>query len=246
MIRRSLAYFHGMPGGPGEWAINAPRELHEAAWLSDRNNPSETASVIAVRLKAEFSDGVRMLGFSAGAFAAIQVAALMGEQVHELHLIAPAGPLQLGNFLPDMAGGATFRLAAEWPWLFDRLTPAARFLAHRAPEVLMRRLFATANGDDRPLAADRQFRTGMAEVFRDGLGRDARGFAAEMLAYVKDWEGQLSKISVPVTIWQGDMDNWTPPAMARALHRAMPTSRLEILPGKSHFSTLRAAIAQIG
>lgn len=235
-----------MPGGPGEWAINAHPELRDGAWVADRNDPGETAAVIAARLKSEFADGVRMLGFSAGAFAALQVTALLGDHVRELHLIAPAGPLQLGNFLPNMVGGPTFRLAAEWPWLFAMLTPVAQLLAHRAPEMLLRRLLVTAQGGDRALAGDLQFRNAMAQVLREGLGRDARGFAAEVLAYVKDWSALLSQINVPTTIWQGDTDNWTPPAMGRALHIALPTSQLKILPGCSHYSTLRAAVAQIG
>ena len=241
----SLAYFHGMPGGPGEWAINAPLELREAAWLADRNDPSETVAVIAARLKSEFPDGVRVLGFSAGAFAALHVAALVGDKVRDLHLIAPAGPLQMGSFLPDMAGGPTFRLAAGWPWLFARLTPPAQLLARRAPELLVQRMFATAQGDDRALAGDLQFRAGMAEVLREGLGRDARGFTTEVLAYVEDWRDLLSRVHVPITIWQGDADNWTPPAMAHALHNALPTSQIKTLIGCSHYSTLRAAVAKI-
>ena len=45
----------------------------------------------------------------------------------------------------------------------------------------------------------------------------------------------------PVTIWQGSEDDWTPPAMAEALAALLPTTpAVHILPGCSHFSTLRA------
>lgn len=240
-----LAYFHGMPGGPGEWAINAPEPLREGVWLADRNNPDETPDRIAARLAAAFPGGVTLIGFSAGAFAALQVAGRLGGLVQQLHLVSPAAPLQLGQFLPDMAGGPIFALAAKRPALFRLLVRAERWLARHAPGFLLGRLFATAQAGDAVLARDPHFRAGMAQVLRDGLGRDSRGFAAEVLAYVQDWRSDLAKVSAPVTIWQGTADNWTPPAMGQALHGALPGSRLQALPGSSHYSALQAALKQI-
>ena len=240
-----LAYFHGMPGGPGEWAVNAPPELHEGVWLADRNDPAETPDRIAARLAGDFPEGFTLIGFSAGAFAALQVALRMGGSVRHLHLISPAAPLQLGSFHDHMAGGPVFRLAADRPGLFALLVKAERVLARHATRFLLGRLMATAQGGDAALARDPAFLAGMAGVLRAGLGRDPRGFEAEVLAYVRDWRGDLARLNVPVTIWQGDADNWTPPAMGRALHAALPGSRLEWLPGCSHYSALQAALRKV-
>lgn len=241
-----LVYFHGMPGGPAEWAVNAPPGLREKAWLADRNDPAETVEAIAARIDASFPGGVRLIGFSAGAFAALRTAALLGDKVAALDLVSPAAPLQLGNFLPDMAGGPIFRLAAQRPGLFALVARIQGWLARRCPGFLLRRLLASAQGGDAALPRDPGFRQGMAEVLRAGLGRDQRGFAAEVRAYVADWRPVLDLVTCPVTIWQGDRDNWTPPAMGRALHAAIPGSRLEMLAGASHYSALRAALARIG
>ena len=186
-----------------------------------------------------------MIGFSAGAFAALQVALRLGARVRHLHLISPAAPLQLGSFHADMAGGPVFRLAAERPVLFTLLVKVELLLARLAPRFLLGRLMATAQGGDAALARDPAFLSGMAGVLRAGLGRDAAGFAAEVLAYVQDWRGDLAMVQVPVTIWQGDEDNWTPPAMGQALHAALPGSRLEWLPGCSHYSALQAALRKL-
>ena len=241
-----LVYFHGMPGGPGEWAVNAQPALRESAWLADRNDPAETVEAIAARLAAAFPRGVRLIGFSAGAFAALRTAALLGDKAAALDLVSPAAPLQLGNFLPDMAGGPIFRMAARQPGLFATVARAQGSLARHFPGFLLGRLLATAQGGDAELARDPGFRQRMAAVLRDGLGRDFRGFETEVLAYVADWRDVLGQVSGEVTIWQGNRDNWTPPAMGRALHAAMPGSRLELLPGASHYSALRAALARIG
>lgn len=240
-----LAYFHGMPGGPGEWAVNAPPALRGSAWLADRNDLAETVEAIAARLAAAFPGGVRLIGFSAGAFAALRTAALLGDKAAALDLVSPAAPLQLGTFLPAMAGGPIFRMAAQRPGLFSLMARAQGWLARHCPDFLLGRLLATAQGGDADLARDPGFREGMAAAVRDGLGRDPRGFEREVLAYVADWREVLGQVSGAVTIWQGDQDNWTPLAMGLALHAAMPGSRLELLPGASHYSALRAALARI-
>lgn len=239
-----LVYFHGQPGGPGEWAANAPDRLRDAAWLVDRNTPL-TFDDMAADLAARFPEGMRLVGFSAGAFAALQVARRLGPLAAHLHLVSPAAPLQLGQFLPDMAGGPIFRMAMERPRLFQLVVQAERWLARIAPGFLLGRLFATAQGGDRTLARAPLFRSGMAQVLRAGLGRDPRGFESEVLAYVRDWRADLAGIAAPVTIWQGDQDNWTPPAMGQALHAALPGSELVMLAGCSHYSALRAALKRI-
>lgn len=245
MAALPLAYFHGMPGGPDEWAVNAPPELREGVWLADRNDPTATPDRIREQLAQALPHGVTLIGFSAGAFAALQVALRMGESVRHLHLISPAAPLQLGSFHAHMAGGPVFRLAAERPGLFALLVKSERLLARHAPRFLLGRLMATAQGGDAALVRDPAFMAGMADVLRTGLGRDSRGFAAEVLAYVQDWRRDLALVRVPITIWQGDRDNWTPPAMGQALHHALPGSRLEWLSGCSHYSALQAALRKL-
>lgn len=241
-----LAYFHGMPGSPGEWALCAPAHLREAAWLPDRNDPAMTAPVLAEAVAARFPEGAVLVGFSMGAFAALQVAARLGGQIKALHLISPAAPLQLGHFLPQMAGGPLFTLAARRPRLFALAVATERLLARHAPHFLFDRLFATAQGGDTALRQNPVFRSAMAAVLRMGLGHDSRGFADEVRGYVGDWRGVLGKVSAPVTIWQGGADNWTPPAMAQALNAALPGSRLIMLDGCSHYSALRESLTRLG
>lgn len=243
-----IVYCHGMPGGPGEWVVNAPAALREAAFLPDRNAPALVdPQTLADAISARFPQGgITLVGFSLGAFAALRVAARLGRQVAALHLISPAGPLQLGDFLPRMAGGPLFRMAGAQPRLFGAVAHVEAWLARGAPGFLLGRLMASAAGQDIALRSDPAFRAGMAGVLRAGLGRDPRGFIAEVRAYVDDWRGELAKVTAPVTLWQGDADNWTPTAMATALAAALPgRARVEWLPGCSHYSALRAALIQI-
>lgn len=233
-----LVYFHGMPGGPGEWAVNAPVATDAPAIAADRNSTTSFTDVAP-------PDGAVVIGFSLGALPAMRLAAHWPQRIAHLHLVSPAAPLQLGDFLSDMAGGSLFRMARDKPRLFSIVARLENLIARVAPRGLMRQLMASAQGGDFALARDPRFIDGMVQVLRDGLGRDASGFAAEVIAYVEDWRSLLAAIGTPATIWQGEADNWTPPAMGEALHRALSGSSFTLLPGLSHYSTLRHALAAL-
>lgn len=239
-----LVYFHGLPGAAAEWAVCAPPGL--TAYAPDRNTPV-SAAALAAEVQVHCADGpLTLIGFSLGAPIALAMARKLGERVERIHLVSPAAPLQLGDFLDEMAGGPLFRMALRRPALFRAIARIEGLIARIAPAFLMDRLFASAAGDDAALARDPAFRAGMAEVLRAGLGRDWRGFAGEVSAYVADWRADLARVHAPVAIWQGEADNWTPPAMAEALAAALPGSvTLHRLPGCSHYSALRAALLQL-
>ncbi|MFM2300880.1 MAG: hypothetical protein RLZZ84_616 [Pseudomonadota bacterium] len=242
--RPQIAYFHGLPGGSGEWAACAPAGL--AAYAPDRNTPI-SARDLAGAVEAQCRAGpVTLVGFSLGAPIAVAVARELGPRAAHIHLVSPAAPLQLGDFLNAMAGGPLFAIAAKHPRLFRVVARIESLIARTAPAFLLDRLFASAAGGDIALRRDPAFRTAMAQVLRDGLGRTPHGFVAEVTAYVGDWSDLLEGLPAPVTIWQGEADNWTPPAMADALAAALPGPvTLNRLPGRSHYSALRAALAQL-
>ena len=75
---------------------------------------------------------------------------------------------------------------------------------------------------------------------RGGLAYGNPAYRQEVLGYVGDWAGILQKIDQPVTIWQGQCDNWSPPAMAETLATLLPNVvAVHRLEGCSHYSTLR-------
>ncbi len=242
--RPHLAYFHGQPGGPGEWAACAPPGL--LAYAPDRNRPVD-AETLAALVTAHCAEGpVTLIGFSLGAPPALAVARLLAERVAHLHLVSPAAPLALGDFLNTLAGGSLFRLTRARPTLFRLVARGESLIARIAPRFLMDRLFATAAGADRPLSRDPGFRQAMAQVLRDGLGRTPAGFIADVTAYAVGGPTNFAGVNAPVTIWQGDADNWTPPAMAKALAAALPGPvTLNLLPDCSHYSALNVALARM-
>lgn len=244
-----VLYFHGLPGSAAELAGFGPEtaarcaDFHVVARDSARpaDGPAYFAA-LAERIATAVPEGdLRLVGFSLGAATALQVAPHLGQRVVRIDLVSPAGPLQLGDFLGGMAGAPVFRAALAGRLPFAMLTAAQAQVTRFAPRKLAAALMAKARGADRALASDPQFLGALATSLRRGLIAARPAYTAEICAYVADWTSRLANVRQPVAIWQGDADDWTPPAMAHALAAALP-ERLGVtmLPGLSHFSTLRA------
>lgn len=241
-------YLHGVPGSPSELALfRDPLAADTLIFAPDRNvtempeGRGARIAYLASAVRTRFGETpVRLVAFSLGAPIALMLAEQLGDGVAGIDLIAPAAPLGEDDFLPHMAGGPLFRLAARNPALFSAICRVQGLLAAKVPGLLARQLFASAAGEDRALWADPQFRTGIAEVLRGGLGRNWRAYRDEIAAYVAMDGAIAGRIVQPVTLWHGTADNWAPLAMSESLARHLPrVEALYRLEGLSHYSALR-------
>ena len=188
------AYFHGAPGAPAELALfgPAPRGLFAPDRFVERPELSfgRYLDLLASELDQRFPVGkIRLIGFSAGARVALEVAHRLGARIDRIDLIAPAAPLQSGDFMAKMQGRAVFRLARHAPGLFPAVTWLQGRLGAVAPDRLYRMVFANAAGEDALLAADPAFRSAITDVMRRCLGPAARGYAREIIDFVRPWAG---------------------------------------------------------
>lgn len=238
-------YFHGVPGAaveleladrpfPPDWSVvdrAASRDCHTAAQHFDS---------IAERIRSGNANRpLRLVGFSLGAYAALEVANRLLDWKISLHLVSAAAPLQCGDFLPQMAGKTVFGLARRHPTAFALLSSLQAVIARSSPRLLQRALFASAQGADAELLGDPRFISVMTRIIERGLGHGSDTYKREVLGYVQDWSAVLDEIGHEVTLWHGDLDNWSPPAMATALAERLPNVvAVNRLPGHSHYSAL--------
>lgn len=240
-------YLHGLPGSPVELLLGGP----ESDWIDParvlapgRSKLGGTRSAVLSSLVSQIEQWaqgapVNLVGFSLGGAVALDLARVLGGQVHRIDLVAPAAPLFLGSFLDDMAGGALFRLAMDHPQIFAIAAAVQGWAARWAPGLLAKALLADIRGEDKALAADPAFRALLRRALQDTFARGSAAYRSEVREYVKDAGANLATITQPVFIWQGDQDNWVPPAMAKALVSALPAgASLTLLPGLSHYSAL--------
>jgi len=252
---RLLVYFHGVPGAPIEarWLQAAASQLGLSVFAPDRFTVDATlrgdayfrALAHAIAAQAQ-GRPVHLVGFSMGAFVALQTSRFLPEPAHSIHLVSAAAPLDGDDFLDALAGKHVFRLAQKSPWLFGLLSRWQGVLARHAPGALFGMLFASARGGDVALAQDAAFQAVIKAAMQSAFGPGLVGYRRDVQAYVQPWAASLAAVHAPVHLWQGDADNWSAPAMAHYLQAKLPqVAELQLLPGLSHYSCLLAALPKI-
>jgi Predicted hydrolases or acyltransferases (alpha/beta hydrolase superfamily) len=171
--------------------------------------------------------------------AAIRIAASRPEQVSKVTLISAAAPLQMGSFLPDMAGQAIFQLALHRPGLLGVVTGLQSRLTRVSPHLMTRLLFGTCGASERALLKDPAFRDAIHEALRSCFITHRQAYLAYVRAYVADWSGLLAQVQCPVELWHGTADMWAPPDMAVALKsRFGAACVLHQIEDGEHYSTM--------
>jgi pimeloyl-ACP methyl ester carboxylesterase len=243
-----VVYFHGAPGSPREIGLIvgaakarglSPACLHRSILAKGLKGAAYFDALADELRQRAAGRRIDVIGFSIGAFVALEVAARLGDQVRGLDLVSPAGPIDGPNDLKGVAGAAVFRMARRAPLVFRLAAALQGLVAAVRPAILFDMLFATAAGDDKPLARDSRFKTLMGSVLKDALGAGRAGYVRDLEAYVRPWSGDLGGVSAPVRIWQGGLDSWAPPAMAQRLRDRLPVgAQIETLAAGSHYSSL--------
>jgi pimeloyl-ACP methyl ester carboxylesterase len=248
---RLVVYFHGAPGGMGEVQILHAGAQQHGLTVICQDRFSIDASIVGERYFQLLADDIArlaqgeqvdLIGFSIGAFVALQVSRLMGRQVRSLHLISPAAPLEGGDFLKSMAGRQVFWLAMHLPQAFKLLSYWQGLLAALFPRLLYGMLFASATAGDKELVADGDFKQSMRGILRACFRDNIAGYVREVQAYVAPWHTTLKDVPIMTQLWQGDQDNWSPKAMAAYVQQQLPNClAVHHMQGLSHYSTLYAA-----
>lgn len=250
-----VIYFHGAPGAPEECAVFDlyAKEQGLKFICFDRFHGDYSIAgeayyqLLAQQISKQVAGKqVDVVGFSIGAFIALQTCRYLGDGVRNLHLISAAAPLDAGVFLENMAGKRVFQLAKTAPVLFVLLSYWQGLLALLVPNALVRLLFAGAAGDDNALSVDQEFQSSISKVLRSCFIGRVQGYVRDVRAYVQPWKDMLSGINVNTHIWHGAEDNWSPVLMAEYLQSAIPgCASAEIFSGLSHYSCLYRAAPEI-
>jgi pimeloyl-ACP methyl ester carboxylesterase len=180
------------------------------------------------------------LGWSGGGPHALACAVLLPERV--------IGAATVGGIAPRDAEGL------DWMAGMGQENVAG-FSAAQAGDEAIRQLleqigpsFATVTGD--AMAArlgnlvsdvDRSAITGeaaawLAEVFRDSVRNGFWGWQDDELAFVKPWGFDLADTEVPLAIWQGAQDRFTPFAHGEWLASHIPGAHPHLLADQGHLS----------
>lgn len=108
-------------------------------------------------------------------------------------------------------------------------------LADRPPDQFVRAMIPTLFSESASAERVDEFAAIMSEFHAAGFRAMARSLAEADLRDV------LPRIDVPTLLLYGDKDVRAPLNVAEDLHAAIPTSRLVVMPGVGHMSSLEAA-----
>jgi pimeloyl-ACP methyl ester carboxylesterase len=187
-----------------------------------------------------------LVGFSLGAMWALKLAALRPERVSRIVLVSPAAPLELGDFLPSMAGRAVFEMAQRGLWPLSALSAVQSLATRWAPEMLLTGLFQGSATAELELSREPAFRRALLASLRTCLTEHRAAYHRELLAYVRPWASTLEQVRCDVQVYHGDADTWAPLAMSQALESRL-AGRVDLVVSSNlgHFSMLHRCLRDV-
>ena len=206
------------------------------------------------RLVADAADDVRaiadhlgidrfgVLGRSGGGPHALACAALLPDRVTRACALVSLAPPDAEG-LDWFAGMADSNIAEHTSAATDPDRLAADLIATAAtiradPASLVNTLGPEMPEADRRVVADAGIRAKLVRNFAEALRDSADGWIDDALAFASPWHFDISSIRVPVLLWHGEKDVFSPVAHARWLAEQIPGALLTVIPGKAHFGAL--------
>jgi len=148
----------------------------------------------------------------------------------ELYRRHPALPMSL--VLASAYAGWAGSLPAE---IVEQRLHQTLLAADLPPDQFVRSMIPTMFSESPPAEPVEEFRQIMLEMHPDGFRTMARSLAEADLRDV------LARIAVPTLLLYGDKDVRAPLTVAQDLHTKIPASRLVVMPGVGHMSSVEAA-----
>jgi pimeloyl-ACP methyl ester carboxylesterase len=250
---RVLLYHHGTPGSgvPSPEMIEAAtsRGLRYVAparpgYAGSTRRPGrrvvDVASDAATVLDAIGAARCLTLGFSGGGPHALACAAVIPERVAAAATVGCVAPFDAEGI--DFLAGMGRENIEEFGAAVEGPAALHRFL-QRVTEgfrVVTGQQVADALGDLVP-PVDRAALAGgyaesLAEDIRQGLESGYLGWFDDDLAFIRGWGFDPARITVPVALWQGQMDRMVPFAHGVWLANLLPGVRARLLPEHGHLS----------
>jgi pimeloyl-ACP methyl ester carboxylesterase len=185
-------------------------------------------------------------GWSGGGPHALATGALLPDRVRGVLSIASVAP----DGLPDLdlltgmgeQNVEEFGLAREGE---DALRPyldgEAEQLAEADAGALIEGMASLLPDADRRVLTD-EVGEDLAANFHEALRSGVDGWLDDDLAFVAPWGFDLSQVSVPVSLWQGEADLMVPFSHGQWLSRNVPGVRSHLVPEEGHVSLTVGAI----
>jgi pimeloyl-ACP methyl ester carboxylesterase len=106
------------------------------------------------------------------------------------------------------------------------------------PEELLRALTHELAGEDERVVNDLAMRHLLTETYQEAVRKGADGWVDDVVALRRPWHFDLATIKVPVLLWHGANDVFSPVAHTGWLAQQIPGAMVSVQRDAAHFSAL--------
>jgi len=186
-----------------------------------------------------------VLGRSGGGPHALACAALLPDRVIRAGVLVSLAPLEAEglnwfNGMTDSNVGEYTAAARDPQLLTARLVRAATEIK-TDPSRHVDAFYQELSEPDRRVVADAGIRALLARTYAEALRDSADGWIDDALAFCSPWGFDPARIEVPLLLWHGEADTFSPVEHTRWLARHIPAAVTVVQPGAAHFDALRVA-----
>ncbi len=209
--------------------------------LPGRQVADAAADVLAIA-DAYDLEKFAVVGRSGGGPHALACAALLPERLTRAAVlvgIAPHGADGL-DWFGGMAESNVLEFtaaAAGYAGIAPQLHAAADAIRAN-PASLITSLHSELPDPDRRVVADSGIRSMLLETYAEALRTSAHGWIDDALAFCSPWGFDPAAVTVPVLIWHGASDVFSPASHARWLADKIPSATVVVQAGAAHFGAL--------
>lgn len=252
---RSVFLLHGTPGsrlGPfprgrllyeqGVRLITFDRPGYGRSDRLERRRVADVAADVAAIADDLGLDQFAVLGRSGGGPHALACAALLPGRVTRAAVLVGLAPLTAEGLdwfagMSDSNVGEYTAATAGRESLVASLGLAARGIK-ADPASLVTAISGEMPESDQRVVADAGIRAMLIRNYAEALRISADGWIDDVLAFCSPWGFDLSDIGIPVLLWHGENDVFSPVSHSHWLAGQIPGAIVEVEPGSAHFGAL--------
>jgi pimeloyl-ACP methyl ester carboxylesterase len=210
--------------GYGHSTFHPGRTLTE--WATD-------VETLADHLKIE---KFAVAGVSGGGPHAAVCARLLADRVTGAGIVSGIGPIGEHEFGDAMEGfnKGTTAIALRAPFLLRPLFSLQEFFMRHWPDVALRNASKVLAEPDVKLLERPEVREAFMSDLLQPSATTGQATAQDFLLFAGDWGFRLEDISVPVHLWQGDVDRNVPFAHGKLMAERIPGADFHECPGEGH------------
>ena len=250
---RAIVFHHGTPASASLWSqwftyaadagIRAISYSRAGYGTSDRDYGRSIVSInkdISEVLESKGIEKFVAIGWSGGGphalantlldsnVGAITLAGVGAYGVEDLDFLEGMAQENYDEFGASLQGEDVIQ-----QWFIDN---ASEFKSAGGAEI--REAFGGLISETDKKSMEGSFADVIAAAIRSGLAVSFDGWVDDDVAFTKPWGFDLSSISKPVKIWQGDQDFMVPHAHSHWLKKHISTAELTFIPGQGHVTLL--------